>query len=1112
MVTAREIDRVEMELVAQGEAFFHVSGAGHEASAALARHLTPDDWLHVHYRDKALLLARGITPRQFFLSLLGRDESHSAGRQMSAHLSAPELHVLSLVGPVGNNALQAVGVAAAIKDQPARPIVVCSVGDGTTQQGEFFEAVAEAVRCRLPVLFLIEDNQWAISTNSVGQTFFSLPDRAGSELFGMPIRYIDGYDARSADAEFEACVKMLREERTPVVAVLRVDRLADHSNADDQTLYRDPNEIAMGVEWHDPIARLREHLADGPEAAAEMAALDEEITAEVAQAACEALVAAEPTAVFTAKAELPEALRRRSEYRGKADAAQLTMREALNHVLRAHLKADPRVFLYGQDIEDPKGDVFGVTRGLSRDYPDRVKNSPLAEATIVGSAIGRALAGQRPVAFLQFADFLPVAANQILSELGSMFWRTQGGWQCPVIVMITCGGYRPGLGPFHAQTLEALALHTPGVDVVMPSTAADAAGLLNAAFESPRPTLFFYPKSCLNLATESTSSDVQTQHVPLGRARMVRSGRDITFVSWGNPLQQCGQAADALAEAGLSAEVIDLRSLSPWDEEAVLQSVEKTRRLIVVHEDNQTCGFGAEVLARITERSKGPLVARRVARPDVYVPFHFASQLEVLPSYRRILETAADMLDLELSWNRPAAHSSSPTISVIGSGPADDAVMVVGMHVAVNDQIETGQLVAEIETTKSIVEVVATAAGRVQQILASPGDTVRVGQPLIVLQGDGSRTHRKPLTHEDPGVPVLKRRPGRNGSHATPQVKPAATPESSRNGSRQRPAVATIVGLSGVTGGRLVTNDELLKYHSGRTSDDIYSRTGIESRFWADEGESVLSLGVDACRVLFDRIGFDIDRLSLAIACTATPTQVTPSLACRVLASLGADQAGQEVAAYDLNAACSAYMYALQAAWDHLHHRPDGCVLIVTSELLSRVLDVRDFASAFLFGDAATATLVVGSDFGGGSSPRHPEHRALSVHRPILSGRPENGDFLSVPLLEHGKIQLRGETVYDEAVRSMVRIQTKACDEAGIPVESLATIIPHQANGRILKAVNYLTGRPVFNHMRNLGNTSSSSIPLALRAYLTSHGAGEQIGLCAFGGGFTYAAAVGELE
>ena len=1105
---AREIDRVELELVTQGEAFFHVSGAGHEASAALARHLTADDWLHLHYRDKALLLARGVSPREFFLSLLGKNDSHSSGRQMSAHLSAPELHVLSMVGPVGNNALQAVGVAAATKDEPGRPIVVCSVGDGTTQQGEFLEAVAEAVRSQLPVLFLIEDNELAISTTTVGQTFFSLPSQLGRELFGLPIKFIDGFDARSADAQFETCVRTVRESRCPVVAVLRVARLCDHSNADDQAQYRDQDEIAMGIAWRDPIRKMREQLGGDGETAADLAALDREVLEEIADAAQAAIRAADPTPVFTAKAELPESLRFHAEYRGKSDARQLTMREAMNAVFRTRLESDQRVFLYGQDIEDPKGDVFGVTRGLSRDFPERVKNSPLSEATIVGSCIGRALAGQRPVAFIQFADFLPVAANQILSELGSMFWRTQGGWQCPVIVMVTCGGYRPGLGPFHAQTLETLALHTPGIDVVMPAAAADAAGLLNAAFDSPRPTLFFYPKSCLNSIAESTSNDVAAQFVPLGKARLVRAGRDITLVSWGNPLLQCGQVAEALAVAGCSAEILDLRSLSPWDEEAVLQSVEKTRRLIVVHEDNQTCGFGAEVLARVAERARLPIVMRRVTRPDVYVPCHFGSQLEVLPSFRRILETAADILDLDLTWNRPAPQQlGMGTILAMGSGPADDAVTLTRIHVRVNDLIVPGQVVAEIEATKSIIEVAATISGRVHEILAVEGELIQVGQPLITVQTGKMGVTRKPLIREESGVPTLKRRSVVT-SNITHAPVTAITEAPSKKGIPVQPAVATIVGLSGVTGGRLVTNDELLKYHTGRTSDDIFLRTGIESRFWADKGETSLSLGVDACRALFDRTGFDVNQLSLAIACTATPTQVTPSLACRVLAALSPER---ELAAYDLNAACSGYMYALQAAWDHLHHKPDGYVLIVTSEVLSELIDVRDFSSAFLFGDAATATLVAGPLSSVKSLPRPPEHRALRFHRPVISGRPEDGTFLSVPILGQGRIRLEGEKVYDEAIRSMVRIQTRACEEAGIPLESLSNIIPHQANGRILKAVSYLTGRPVFNHMRNLGNTSSSSIPLAMRAFLASHSAGERIGLCAFGGGFTFAAAVAEL-
>lgn len=1111
MATAREIDRVELELVQQGQAFFHVSGAGHEASATLARHLTPDDWLHLHYRDKALLLARGMPIGEMFLSLLGKAESHSAGRQMSAHFSAPDLNVLSMVGPVGNNALQAVGVAAAIKHRPGRPLVVCSVGDGTTQEGEFLEAVAEAVRHRLPVLFLIEDNQLAISTKTPGQTFFSLPVGDGEELFGLPVEFIDGSDPHIAAKRFGRCVEGIRKHRGPKLAVMRVARLTDHSNADDQSLYRDHDEISDVCARFDPLARIRDHLAAAGVSDAELAIIDEQIGHDVAQAAEAALAASDPEPIMTAKAELPATLRRRDEYRGKGGERKLTMREALNVVMRSRLNSDSRVFLYGQDIEDPKGDVFGVTRGLSHAFPDRVKNSPLSESTIVGACIGRALAGERPVAFIQFADFLPIAANQIMSELGSMFWRTRGRWQCPVIVMITCGGYRPGLGPFHAQTLESIAAHTPGVDVCMPATAADAAGLLNAAFDSPRPTLFFYPKSCLNSLDEATSSDAAEQFVPFGRARIVQQGSDITFVTWGNPLLQCRQAANALAEAGYSAEVIDLRSLSPWDEDCVLDSVAKTRRLVVVHEDNMTCGFGAEVLARVAERSKVAPAMRRVTRPDVYVPFHFESQLEVLPSFRRILETAAELLELDVTWDRPGETASGMTpILAMGSGPADDAVTLEAICVDVGDEVAPGQLVAEIETTKSIIEVVSTVSGRIHEVTASEGEMVRVGQPLMLVDTGENKTVRKPATREEPGVPRISPRV-KNTLQRSPSV--VTTDASSRvsqieTGSR----VATIVGLSGVTGGRLVTNDELLEHHAGRTSDDIYARTGIESRFWAETNETSLSLGVDACRALLDRTGFDLDGITLAIACTTTPTQVTPSLACRVLAALAPGRTDWQVAAYDINAACSGYLYALQAAWDHLHHRPDGHVLIVTSEVLSRMLDVRDFSSAFLFGDAATATLISGANGSAMATSQSAGHRRLGYHRPVLSGRAEDGAALSVPLHDQGWIKLKGEAVYDEAVRSMIRIQSEACLEAGVAVESLANIIPHQANGRILKAVGYLSGRPVFNHMRNVGNTSSSSIPLALREYLKNAAAGEQIGLCAFGGGFTYAAAVAAVE
>ena len=296
----------------------------------------------------------------------------------------------------------------------------------------------------------------------------------------------------------------------------------------------------------------------------------DEVSAELRQAADLARREPDPPAAVDAKRPLTTELEHPSrEYRGHADEPHFMMGEAIREVLRFRMADDSRITLFGQDIEDPKGDVFGVTKGLTQAFPDRVTNSPLSESTIVGWAIGQALAGSRPVAFIQFADFLPLAFNQIISELGSMYWRTDGGWQCPVIIMAPCGGYRPGLGPFHAQTFESIMAHVPGVDVLMPANAADAAGLLNAAFESGRPTIFLYPKFCLNDRKGMTSSDVGAQRVPLGLSRLVCRGEDLTIVTWGSTVRICERVVEFLNGVDVGVDLIDLRSISPWDQEAV---------------------------------------------------------------------------------------------------------------------------------------------------------------------------------------------------------------------------------------------------------------------------------------------------------------------------------------------------------------------------------------------------------------------------------------------------------------------------------------------------------------------------------------------------------------
>ena len=1086
MFLAREVDRVEQSLVKQGLAHFHVSGAGHESTALVADYLGPQDYLHLHYRDKALLLARGMPIVEFFRGSLATGPSHSAGRQMSAHFSARELNVFSMVGPVGNNALQAVGSAQAVKDHPDAPVVLCCVGDGTTQQGEFLEAVAEAVRAQAPVVFVVENNRWSISTRTSGQTVFDLPGGPAAQLMGLPIARVDGADLAATRAAFEVAVTATRATRAPSLLVLDLERLSDHTNADDQKIYRTTEEIAA-ARARDPLEAIRQSLRQSQMGDTALAQLETTLIAEVAAAAAEARAEAGPKSAGDAKAPYPAEFDARQEQRGDDTAPALTMREALNAVLRDHLRGDKRVFLLGEDIEDPKGDVFGVTRGLSTSFPGRVRNAALTESTIVGTAIGRALVGQRPVAFLQFADFIPLAFNQIISELGSMYWRTNGAWQSPVILMISCGGYKPGLGPFHAQTLESVMAHTPGVDVVMPSSAGDAAGLLNAAFASPRPTVFFYPKSALNLTDRRTSPNTHAQFVRPGRARTLVAGSDLTLVTYGNPVTQCLLAAETLSGAGASVDVIDLRSISPWDEEAVLRSVRRTRKLLVVHEDNRSAGFGAEVLATVMEKAGVPVAARRVTREDGYVPFHFEAQLDALPSYRRILGTAAEMLELSVAWEAPEVLSGPVAVNAIGSGPADDEVEVVEVLVKPGDVVKTGDLVAVVEATKAAVDVQSTVDGKVVEVAVELKQKVPVGAPLIFVEAGTAPVKQRALTSERIDRVRLTRRA------AQPAPAIAARAE----------VPVGVSGIAGVTGSRKIANEDLRGNWHTRATTDIVRVTGIESRRWVAPGETVLSLATEATRRLLEQQHLDITAIDLVIAATVTPDMITPSLACRVADALAASGRAR-LAAYDINAACSGYLYALAQARDFVAANPRARVLVVTSEVLSPLLDQDDFNTAVLFADAATASLVASAE----TDPAP----LFTFSRPTISGSPESGSLLSVPRLGEGYIKMNGREVFADAVRDMSDTMMSACAAEGITLEDIDLMVPHQANQRIIDAIARRSNRPAHSIIKNLGNVSSSTIPLALMDALPGRKAGERLGLVAFGGGFTYAAAVATVQ
>jgi 2-oxoisovalerate dehydrogenase E1 component len=1089
MIASRYSDQLQSAAAQRGEVFFYIPSAGHEASAALAPHLVETDWLHLHYRDRALAYARGVSYESAFYGLFGKAESNSAGRRMPAFPCDPRLNIMSTPTLVGSNVLQAVGVASVIKEQAGAPVVLVSVGDGATQQGDFYEAVAEAVRANLPVLFLVEDNRFALSTVTKGNTFYSLPDGEAESFYGLPIHRIDGVDTMATYGTFGEVVSGMRETRGPQIVVLNVERLESHTNADDQSMYRTAAELKHAMDNADPCARLRADMLANGVAEDQIKPIEAEVKEAVDAAFHIARKGTTPKPELSAKKPLPE---QRAEYRGTDEDRTLSMLEAMRETLKARLSNDKKTTLLGQDIEDPKGDVFGLTRGLSQTFPEQVHNAALAENTILGVSTGQALAGGRPVAFMQFADFLPVAYNHILSEIGAMHWRTNGQWETPVLMMSICGGYRPGLGPYHAQTMEAICAHVPGVDVFMPSTAADAAGLLNAIAESGRPSVFLFPKSLINDRTNTTSADVEKQYVPIGKARIVRTGQDITLVSWGGSMPVCERTADALAEAGINAEIIDLRTIFPWDEDTVLASAKKTGKLVIVHEDNQTAGMGGEIAATIAERAGAAVKIARVVRPDTYIPYDYSCQIEVLPSYKRTLEKCCELLDTDIHWDKPVEEEAGTvTVKAIGSSPSDETITITRLLVSAGDAIAEGDLIASVEADKASMDITSPVSGTIAELLADEGDVLQVGTPMVKISSDEA-AQLKPLTKEEPGTPVMVRR----------RVEKADAAGSRLALIKAKPIY--ISNICTVLGSRHITNDELLQGHGEWDSAAIRKRTGIENRYWIDGDENVLSLAVKATRDLLEKEQLHIADIGAIICSTGTPLAMTPSLACSVLHELSPEKGEVLMQAHDVNAACSGYIYALQSAFDFLTNAPDKKVIVITAETLSPMVNHDDQKTMALFGDAATASLV--------SCEKRPGDIGVKLNRPVLSATGVDAKVLYVPNMGSGEvIEMEGLTVFKLAVRKMIDMLDQACKDRGISVADLEKIVPHQANERIIEAIRKTIHCPpekMFNHIRKYGNTSSNTIPIALAELIPQLDTDSLIGLTAFGGGFTFGAAV----
>jgi 2-oxoisovalerate dehydrogenase E1 component len=603
--------------------------------------------------------------------------------------------------------------------------------------------------------------------------------------------------------------------------------------------------------------------------------------------------------------------------------------------------------------------------------------------------------------------------------------------------------------------------------------------------------VFLYPKALLNERRLATSPDVARQFVPIGRARTVRSGGEITLVGWSNTVSVCERTADELARAGVEAEVIDLRSIAPWDRDLVLASARRTGRLIVVHEASPMCGVGAEILATVAEAAPDGIRMARVTGPESLLPYNAGLQLEALPSVRRVLDQAAAMLDLDLRWERPPEEEPGMrTVPAAGSSPSDENIRIVRLHVRTGDTVAGGAPLASVEADKAPHEIASPAAGTVAEILGQEGDILQAGAPLLRLRVEDAGPA---AAASAPDVAVLTRR--------TRIAKPAPA----RATEAEEDATVFISSICHTTGAREVTNEELCRSYPDWSPADVVQRTGIEKRYWIGPGENALTLAVSACRKLLDREGLTLADFSAIICSTGTPLSTTPSLACRILKELNSAGSAAQMQAHDVNAACTGYLYALQQACDILRHDPAARILLVTSETLSPMLDHRDPGTLFLFGDAATASLIC--------RERRPGAALRArVSRPVLSALGEEEKVLFVPSMNSGEhIEMDGKHVFRVAIRKMIDMLERACAADGLSIADLSMIVPHQANERIIEAIQRAIKFPtekVFYYIKDYGNTSSNTIPLSLEALIPAMKPGSKVGLTAFGGGFTFGAAI----
>lgn len=650
MLLARLVDLKTIVLYKQNKCHFQIGVAGHEAVqvAAASVFRAGTDWFYPYYRDMALMAGLGMTAEEFFLNAMNRDaDPNSHGRQMPMHYASRALHVVSQSSPTGTQFTQAVGCALASQYLGNAEVTYVSAGEGTCAQGDFHEALNWAARDRLPVVFLIQNNDFAISVPISEQL-------AGTSVYKLAAGYEGLARAEVDGTDFEASLAVLREAHAralrgegPSLIEAHVPRLQSHSISDNHLKYRSAEDIAHEA-TRCPVERLKQHLLTHKLASPrELDQLEQETRELVDRAAewAEAQAPCDPAELFVATYTNPTPWEGITEQEPTGESTFLV--DALNHTLDEELSHDPRVLVFGEDVAGGKGGVFTVTAGLTAKHGEnRVFNSQLAESSIVGVAIGLATRGLKPVAEIQFGDYVWTGMMQIRNELAMMSYRSKGDFTCPAVLRVPVGGYIHG-GAYHSQNIEATFAHFPGLYVAYPSNAADAKGLLKAAIRGSDPVLFLEHKGLYRQPSGKSAEGSSDHIVPFGKARVVRHGTDLTIVTWGYLVQRSMTAAQILVTEGYSVEVLDLRTIVPLDMDSIFTSVRKTNRVLIAHEDVMIMGFGAEIAAQIASECFSLLDApvKRLGMKAVpHVPHSPELERVTLPQQDEVTDAARSLL------------------------------------------------------------------------------------------------------------------------------------------------------------------------------------------------------------------------------------------------------------------------------------------------------------------------------------------------------------------------------------------------------------------------------------------------------------------------------------